>query len=49
MDWDVILTGLATQLTTIFNDAVPAIWPVFALFLGVSIVVWLLGKFGISR
>lgn len=49
MEWDTILGGLATELTSVFTDAVPAIWPVFALFLGVSVVVWLLAKFGIRR
>lgn len=49
MDWETILGGLATELTSVFNEAVPAVWPVFALFLGVSVVVWVLRKFGVSR
>lgn len=49
MDWATTIGGLATALEDIIEDVVPAIWPVFALLVGVSLVVFLLGKFGIRR
>lgn len=49
MNWTTTIGGLATELEGIIEEVVPAIWPVFALLVGVSLVVFLLGKFGIRR
>jgi predicted permease len=47
--WGTTIQGLGTELTAIIQGVIPAIWPVFALLVGVSLVVYLLAKFGIRR
>lgn len=47
--WATTVEGLGDEIQAIITGVIPAIWPVFALLVGVSMVVYLLGKFGIRR
>lgn len=49
LDWGVLLAGLPTGIQGAMDDALPIGVGVWAVLVGINIVLGIFGKFGISR